>query len=331
VRSEDDRPPHRTRVWRNGKLEKEGFPAAEVSDYLEQDDTLVWLDLCAPDPDDLKVISEELGLDRHAVEDAVSEHERAKLDRYEGHLFLNVYSVELDATTGQLTTVEVSAFITERALVTVRQSADFDLDELVQRWDDEQDLARYGVAFLLHGILDMVVDQHFEAVQLLDTELEKLEDLLFEERVTDHSVQRRAFALRKSMVLLRRVLLPMREVVNTLLRRDLHVVPTEMGPYFQDVYDHTLRAAEWADSLRDGVSNAMDTRLALQSNRLNEVMKKVTSWAAIIAVPTAVTGFYGMNVPYPGFSQHWGFFASAGIVILSSLGLYAIFKKRGWL
>jgi Mg2+ and Co2+ transporters len=75
----------------------------------------------------------------------------------------------------------------------------------------------------------------------------------------------------------------------------------------------------------------MDTRLALQGNRLNEVMKKVTSWAAIIAVPTAVTGFYGMNVPYPGFSQHWGFFASVVIVVLSSLALYAIFKKRGWL
>jgi magnesium transporter len=331
VSSKDDRAPHRTRVWRNGKLEKEGFPAAEISDHLEQDDTLVWLDLCAPGPDDLKLISEELGLDPHAVEDAVSAHERAKLDRYSGHLFLNVYWVELDAASGELRTVEVSAFITERALVTVRQSADFDLDALVQRWDDQDDLAQYGVAFLLHGLLDMVVDQHFEAVQVLDSELEKLEDLLFEEGVSDKSVQRRAFSLRKSLVLLRRVLLPMREVVNTLLRRDLHVVPTAMGPYFQDVYDHTLRAAEWSDSLRDGVSNAMDTRLALQSNRLNEVMKKVTSWAAIIAVPTAVTGFYGMNVPYPGFGQHWGFVTSVLVLVVTGLGLYAIFKKRGWL
>ncbi|MDX6429624.1 MAG: magnesium transporter [Streptosporangiaceae bacterium] len=328
---EGDRPPHRTRVWRYGTLETDGFPAAEISDYLEQDDTLVWLDLCAPGPDDLKLITEELGLDPHAVEDAVSEHERAKLDRYQGHLFLNVYSTRLDAASGELTTVEVSAFITERALVTVRQNQGFDIDALVRLWDDQADLARYGVAFLLHGLLDLVVDQHFDAVQVLDRELEKLEDLLFEERISDRTMQRRAFALRKSLVLLRRVLLPMREVVNTLLRRDLHVVPTAMGPYFQDVYDHTLRAAEWTDSLRDGVSNAMDTRLALQNNRLNEVMKKVTSWAAIIAVPTAVTGFYGMNVPYPGFSRQWGFLTSVLILVISSIGLYTIFKRRGWL
>jgi magnesium transporter len=322
---------HRTRVWRNGKLEKEDFPAAEVSDYLEQDGTTVWLDLCEPGPDDLKLISEELGLDPHAVEDAVSEHERAKLDRYSGHLFLNVYAVRLDEASGELTTVEMSAFITEQALVTVRQSPDFDLGALVELWDAQADLAHYGVGFLLHGLLDMVVDQHFDAVQVLDRELEKLEDLLFEEQISDRTMQRRAFALRKSLVLLRRVLLPMREVVNTLLRRDLHVVPTEMGPYFQDVYDHTLRAAEWTDSLRDGVSNAMDTRLALQSNRVNEVMKKVTSWAAIIAVPTAVTGFYGMNVPYPGFGAHWGFTASVAILMVSAVSLYAVFKKRGWL
>ncbi|MGI8330554.1 magnesium transporter CorA family protein [Actinomadura scrupuli] len=327
----DDRPAHRTRVWRNGTLEKEGFPAAQISDYLQQDDTLVWLDLCAPGPDDLKLITEELGLDQHAVEDAVSAHERAKLDRYDGHLFLNVYATRLDAGSGELTTVEVSAFITDRALVTVRQSEAFDVDALVEHWESQADLAKYGVAFLLHGLLDLVVDEHFDTVQSLDSELEKLEDLLFEEKITDRTMQRRAFTLRKSLVLLRRVLLPMREVVNTLLRRDLHVVPAEMGPYFQDVYDHTLRAAEWTDGLRDGVSNAMDTRLALQSNRLNEVMKKVTSWAAIIAVPTAVTGFYGMNVPYPGYGQHWGFVTGALVLVVTSLGLYAVFKKRGWL
>src|SRR5918992_2855847 len=200
----------RTRVWRNGLLEKEDFPPAEISDYLEQDDTVVWLDLCRPA--DLSIISEELGLDPLAIEDALSEHERAKLDRYPGHLFLNVYSVRLDRASGTLTTCEVSAFVTRRALVTVRQSPDFDVDELIERWAAQGDLAQHGVAFLLHSLLDLVVDQHFEAVQDLDGELEDIEDLLFEERVGDQTVQRRSFELRKSLVLLRRVILPMREV-----------------------------------------------------------------------------------------------------------------------
>lgn len=321
----------RTRVWRHGRLDKEGFAPAEISDYLEQDDTVVWLDLCAPAPEDLQVITEELGLDPLAVEDALSEHERAKLDRYPHHLFLNVYSVRLDTVSGGLLTSEVSAFATERALVTVRQNKDFDVDELAERWDAQQDLAQYGVAFLLHNLIDLVVDQHFAAVQALDTEIENLEDLLFADRVGDQTVQRRSFELRKSLVRLRQVVLPMREVVNTLLRRDLHVVPDSMAPYFQDVYDHALRAAEWTDGLRDMVTSILETRIAMQGNRLNQVMKKLTAWAAIIALPTAVTGFYGQNVPYPGSQQHWGFVVSTVLWAAGGVTLYVLFRLRDWL
>ncbi|HEX6469571.1 MAG TPA: magnesium transporter CorA family protein [Streptosporangiaceae bacterium] len=321
----------RTRVWRDGALEKEGFPVAEISDYLEQDGTVVWLDLCAPEPEDLQVITEELGLAPLAVEDALSEHERAKLDRYPQHLFLNVYSVRLDTASGELSATEVSAFVTKRALVTVRQRPDFDVEELLARWDAQQDLAQYGVAFLLHNLIDLVVDQHFTAVQALDAEIESLEDLLFAERVGDQLVQRRSFELRKSLVRLRQVVLPMREVVNTLLRRDLHVVPESMAPYFQDVYDHALRAAEWTDSLRDLVTSILETRIAMQGNRLNQVMKKLTAWAAIIALPTAVTGFYGQNVPYPGSQQHWGFIVSTALWAAGGVTLYVLFRVRDWL
>src|SRR5918999_1345675 len=136
----------RTRLWRNGRLDKQDFPATEISDYLAQDDTVVWLDLCAPT--DLSIISDELGLDPLAIEDALSVHERAKLDRYPGYLFLNVYSAQLDAASGALTTYEISAFVTQRALVTVRPTAGFDVDELVERWNSQSDLARHGVAFL---------------------------------------------------------------------------------------------------------------------------------------------------------------------------------------
>jgi magnesium transporter len=323
----------RTRVWRHGRLEAEGFPLADVSGYLAEADTVVWLDLCGPEQREMRVIAEELGLEPHAIEDAASRHERAKLDRYTGHLFLNAYDVRLDTVTGRLHTAEVSAFITERALVTVRQTPDFDVDELIQRWDGEADLAAYGVAYLLHGLLDLMVDRHFTAVQGLDEELEGLEDMLFEQqpKAADQAMQRRNFRLYKSLVLLRRVVLPMREIVNTLLRRDLHVVPADMAPYYQDVYDHVLRATEWTESLRDVVTTIQEARLAIQDNRLNEVMKKVTSWAAIIAVPTAVTGFYGQNVPYPGYGSQWGFITSCLILVTTAIALYVVFKRRDWL
>jgi len=321
----------RTRLYRDGMLEAKDFPAAQISDYLQQPGTVVWLDLCDPDPVDLEVLSEEFGLHPLAVEDAIQQHERPKLDRYQDHYFLTAYTVGLDPATGRLITSELAAFITPRALITVRKEPAFDIEGVVERWDGSADLAGHGVGFLLWGLLDFVVDGHFATVQQLDEAMEGLEDLLFDERPHGAEVQRRSFELRKSLVVLRRLVLPMREVVNSLLRRDLGLVDEAMGPYFQDVYDHVLRATEWTESLRDLVSTILETNLAIQGNRLNTITKKVTSWAAIIAVPTAVTGFYGMNVPYPGFAQHSGVLISTALIVILSGGLYLLFKRLDWL
>ena len=322
---------HHTRLYRNGVLEAEGFPAADISDHLADPASVVWFDLCDPDAEGLAAISEELGLHPLAVEDAVHDHQRPKLDRYDSHLFVNAYAVELDEASGQLVKHEVSAFITEQALVTVRKTEGFRMDEVVARWDRDPDLAKYGVGFLLWGLVDYVVDTHFEVVQTLDTQIEALEEQLFEDSAKDDSLQRRTFELRKSLVTLRRVVLPMREVVNSLLRRDLHVIAGEMVPYFQDVYDHVLRATEWTESLRDLVTTIFETHLTVRGNRLNVIMKQVTSWASIIAVPTAVTGFYGQNVPYPGFGTHGGFWMSTGITVVLAAVLYVVFRRKDWI
>ncbi len=123
----------------------------------------------------------------------------------------------------------------------------------------------------------------------------------------------------------------MREVVNALMRRDLNVVDEAMIPYYQDVYDHVLRVTEWTESLRDLVNTILETHMTMQGNRMNSIMKKVTSWAAIIAVPTAITGYYGQNVPYPGFSQPAGFWLSTFSIIVISGTLYMIFRAKDWL
>jgi magnesium transporter len=321
----------RTRLYRDGKLELEDFPPADISEYLRDPAARVWLDYCAPTQDELATIAEEFQLHPLAVEDAVNEHQRPKLDRYDTHLFLSVYGVRLDPASAELVMGEVSAFITKQALITIRKDEDTPLEPILERWDGSPELAGHGVAFLLWGLLDVIVDDHFTAVQSLDTGIEELEDLLFEDTPRSTEVQRRSFELRKSLVLLRRVVLPMREVVNSLLRRDLGVVDEAMAPYYQDVYDHVLRATEWTESLRDLVTTIRETYLTIQGNRMNLVMKKVTSWAAIIAVPTAITGFYGQNIPFPGFSDHWGFWVSSGLIVSISFGLYRAFRRWDWL
>ena len=295
----------RTRCYRGGVLTDEDFPIDEVSEHLANASSVVWVDLCAPDLQDLQMVADELGLHRLAVEDAAQGRQRPKFDCYSGHDFLSAYAVHLDVDSGQLTTGEIAAFITSSALVTVRRDEAFSIDALLARWDDGVELTKFGVGALLHGLLDFVVDGHFEVVEALDDQIEQLEDLLFDDRPHDQSVQRRSFELRKSLVHLRRVVLPMREVVNTLMRRDIGLVSDELMPYYQDVYDHVLRATEWTESLRDLVNTILETNLTIQGNRLNIITKKVTSWAAIIAVPTAITGFYGQNLPYPGFAHRW--------------------------
>lgn len=321
----------RTRLYRHGVLALEDFPVQDISQHLEEPGAFVWLDFCRPSAQDLTTIEEELSLHSLALEDAVAEHERPKLDRYDSHLYLSAYAVSLDRRSGALALSELGAFVTSRALVTVRKDDGYDIEAVVARWDESSDLAEHGVAFLLWGLLDDIVDGHFEAVHALDSEIEGLEDLLFDDRPHDTEVQRRSFELRKSLVRMRRVVLPMREMVNTLMRRDLHVLEEGMTPYYQDVYDHVLRATEWTESLRDMVATILETNLTIQGNRMNLVMKKVTSWAAIIAVPTAITGFYGQNVPYPGFARHAGFWMSTALIVgLSSL-LYWTFRRRDWL
>ena len=216
-------------------------------------------------------------------------------------------------------------------MVTVRKSDQFDIEAVVGRWNSASELAKSGVGFLLHGLLDYIVDGYFEAVQSLDDQIEDLEDTVFEDKVDTRAMQRRSLDLRKSLVKLRRVVLPMREVVNSLMRRDLKVVDDTMAPYFQDVYDHVLRASEWTESLRDLVTTIRETQLTIQGNRLNVIMKKLTGWAAIIAVPTAITGFYGQNVPYPGFEAWWGFAVSTAAIVVIAGALYLLFKRRDWL
>lgn len=323
----------RTRLYRDGTLTRENFPPDQISDELRQrHGCIIWLDLCEPTTEQLDIIGREFGFHELAIEDALEETQRTKIDRYQTHLFMTAYSATVDDLTGELVTHQIATFITHHALITVRKDAAFDIDPVVARWDGSADLAKHGESFLLYGLLDYLVDGHFRAVEQLDDAIERTEDDLFDSRRDAiESVQRRSFQLRKSLVQLRRITLPTREVLNTLLRHDLDYVREPMAPYFRDIYDHVIRAAEWTDSLRDLVTTIVETNLSVQGNRMNLIMKKVTSWAAIIAVPTAITGWYGQNVPYPGYGATAGVIATSALIVGLAVGLFILFRRKDWL
>jgi magnesium transporter len=320
-----------TRVYRKGVLDGEDFPVADVSEYLAEPDTLVWVDFCRPSKAQLQELAAELGLHELAVEDALEPHQRPKLDRYATHLFFASHAVRVDAEAGVLDETEVDAFISGRWLITVRKDDGFPMGPVLSRWDRSPDLASHGVSFLLYGLLDVVVDGYFDAVEAFDAYYEEVSEGIFSEHPLDPSEQRQWFDMRRAMVRFHRLVVPLREAISSLMRREDAAVSEQLYPFFQDVYDHILRVTESSDSLRDLVSTIVETNLSLRDYRQNVIVKKVSSWAAIIAVPALITGYYGMNVPYPGFGNHWGVVASAALMIGVSAGLYALFRRLNWL
>lgn len=321
----------RTRAWRDGKLIAHDFPVAEVSDYLEHPDVLVWVDLFAPDQVQLTELAGELNLHELAVEDALSEHQRPKIDYYDSHIFLSCHSARVDSAAGTLAETEINAFVGPRWMITVRKDDGFSMDPVCARWDRSADLATHGVGFLLYGLLDLVIDGYFDAVREFDDYYDAVSEGLFADQPLDPNQQREWFRMRRALVRFHRLVVPMREAVSGLMRREHGTVSTGMYPYYQDVYDHVLRATESTEALRDLVATIVETNLSLRDYRQNQIVKKVTSWAAIVAVPTLVTGYYGMNVPYPGFARHWGFVVSTVIMAVMVVALYWTFKRREWL
>ena len=321
----------RTRSYRRGVLAAEGFDVADISDHLADPDTVLWVDLCTPTMEQLHELNDELGLHELAVEDALGPHQRPKLDHYATHLFLSCHAVRVDLEQGRLAETEVDAFLNERWLVTVRKDEKFAIEPVLERWDRSPDLTQHGVSFLLYGLLDVVVDGYFDAVQAFDDYYDDVSDNIFSEHPLDPIEQRRWFDMRRAMVRFHRLAVPLREAVSSLMRREHAAVPEDLYPYYQDVYDHILRISESSDSLRDLVSTIVETNLSLRDYHQNQIVKKVTSWAAIIAVPTLITGYYGMNVPYPGSGSTAGVVASAILVLVISGSLYLLFRRRDWL
>lgn len=321
-----------SRSYRHGKLDDEGFPVEAVSEHLDREDTFVWVDLLGPTREDIAVLAEELGLHELAVEDALEPHQRPKLDHYPTHQFLSCHAVRVAPDGVGLEKAEIDAFIGDRWLVTVHDADGFfDMGTVVERWDKSADLAVHGVTFLVYGLLDVVVDGYFDTVQTFDEFYDDISESIFDEKPLSHEQQERWFTMRKALMRFHRLGAPLREAVSSMMRREHSVVPEDMYPYYQDVYDHILRVADSTDSLRELVGTIVETNLSLRDYRQNEIVKKVSGWAAIIAVPALITGFFGMNVPFPGSQQDSGFWLSVTVLVVASTGLYTVFRSHDWL
>jgi magnesium transporter len=323
-----------TRLYQDGRVVERDFDADRAGRLLaDRPGAVLWLDLYRPGDGDLARLAEEFHLHPLAVEDALQDHERPKLDRYPDHLFLNVYAVDVSTEPEHppFGKTEISAFVTDRALITVRK-APSDTERFVERWEADAELAAHGgVALLLHGLLDTVVDGHMTAAERLDEATDDIEDALLSEGGAPREMRLRGLRLRKTTAALRRAVAPMPEVVAQALRADLGLVDERLTPYYRDVEDHARHTVDQIEHLRDRIEGLLQADLAEQSNVLNDITRKLAAWAAVIAVPTAITGYFGQNIPYPGFGKVGGFLQSVALITVTAGGLYLFLKRRRWL
>lgn len=322
-------------AWRDGKVVAEDFPLDELDTMIADQRNLVWYDMGDPTHDLVDALARELAFDFHVVEDALDPGERPKVTRHDHHIFIQAYALSLAEPAGYASRVRhtrVSAFVVRNALITVRMGEGFDVAALVDTWLHDPTLVGYGVGGLLHALLDQLVDTHYDVTQELDDGMETLEDMLFDDQPQTSQVSRLAYRLRRELVEVRRLTMPMRGLVDAVIRYSREVGWDEgLRGYYEDLLDHVLREAEWTESLRDLVGSIFETNLSLNDMRLNVVMKKLSAWAAIIAVPTLVTGWFGMNVPYPGYGLNIGLVAASGVIVVSAVVLFVLFRRHDWL
>ena len=314
------------RTYRGGKAQEHADPKV-IASLAQGGDGLLWVDLVDPEEDDLTCIQEQFDLHPLAMEDVRKHHQRPKLDQYSTHCFIVAYSSELQ---------EVDFFVGDHWLVTVREH-----DEDGRSWDDSGARARFErltpdvatVGFLVYVLLDELVDGYFAAADEAEDVLEDVEDVIFEEfGANGGEVHQRLFEVRRRLVAFRRVAVPLRDVVSALLRGEVKSVDEEARVHMQDVYDHVLRVVDQLDAHRELVGNAVDANLAMMSNRMNAVMKQMTSWGAILLGSTLVAGIYGMNFEHmPELKWRFGYAFALSLMALITLVGYRFFKRKDWL
>jgi magnesium transporter len=317
------------RLYKDGVLHEEGFDPARVHELLELEGHRVWLDLEDPDENDLEMIGKEFGLHPLSVEDTRHRGQRPKIEIFPTYMFIVLHALSLDQD-AELRDSEIHAFAGHRFLLTLRYEPAFDLSEVLDRWDRQPQHTTEGGAFFFYVLLDEIVDAYFDVVERFEDISEEIEDRVFAEK-PDPDIQETIFHVKRQVVTFRRLVMPLREVLDFMQERPAFVTPT-LEPYYRDVADHVIRTLEFVDSIRDLLTTALEAELSQVSNRMNEIMKKLTSWAAIILIPTLIAGIYGMNFTHmPELRWRYGYYFALGFMFLIGLILYRSFKRRDWL
>ncbi|TAL86628.1 MAG: magnesium/cobalt transporter CorA [Rhodanobacter sp.] len=300
-----------------------------ISDTLAQPDTFVWVGLHEPDEALLEKLQEEFGLHDLAIEDAHNAHQRTKIETYGDSLFLVVQTAQL--VEGHLAFGETHIFLGPRYLVTVRHGASLSYAPARRTCEHTPELLALGPSYGLYGVLDFIVDNMSPIIRDFREELQQLEKDIFAETFNRDTV-RRLYDMQHELMRLRLAVAPLQDIISQLVRLHPNLIPDELRAYFRDVYDHVFRVNESISAMREMLAAAISVNLSLVSFGQNEVMKKLAGWAAMLAAPTLLTSWYGMNFTHmPELSQPWAYPAMITLMVVVVGGIFFLLKRSKWL
>ena len=303
----------------------------QIQGSLATPDRFIWLGLYDPDHALLRRVQQQFALHDLAIEDAGNAHQRPKLELYEDSLFVVLRTAQLVPGTHRLEFGETHLFIGRNYVITVRHGSLRSHIGVRQRCETTPHLLAKGPGYVLYAVMDFVVDQYLPIVQELEEDVQQIEEVIFGDRSAPDA-SARIYHLKRDLLALRRAVSPLVDVCNRLMRFDLPHIPNDTRPYFRDVYDHIVRLNDTIDAQRELLTTALEAHLSLMSVAQNEHMKRITAWAAMIAVPTMIAGIYGMNFAnMPELQWTYGYYGSLLAMVLASVGLFVGFRRSGWL
>jgi magnesium transporter len=304
--------------------------AADISELRLEPDNVIWADVSDPTSADFEELGEEFGFHHLSIEDCRTEHQRPKIEEYTGYYFIVLYEAQLSGVNDRLELRELNIFFGKNYLVTVHSRPIRAINTATRLWHEWSDRAELGAGLLTYLLIDAIVDDYLPLLDIISERMDDLEDSIFGEWRAQ--VIEEIFAVKKKLLFLRRSVTPLRDVFNTMLRREQPIFPREIHVYFQDVFDHLIRVADTIDTMRDMLSSTMDAYLSVSGNRMNKIMKRLTSVATILMSVTLIAGIYGMNFNFmPELHWRYGYVLALLSMVGVGMALYWYLKKVDWL
>lgn len=304
-------------------------PIHEAGEWARKDGHVVWIGLLEPEAALLKCVQEQFGLHPLAVEDATNAHQRPKLEQYGDALFVVARTAQM--IDKRIAFGETHIFVGRGYIVSVRHGASTSYTSVRQHWETCPTSLAKGEDFILYAILDFIVDNYMPVLEAIHDEVEEIEDKVLARPMGRPDIER-LYMLRRDLLRLRNSVGPLVEVCQRLTNGSVPQVRPTLAPMFRDVTDHVRTVQEKIDSLREVLAFAFEASLLVGQSQENAITKRLASWAAILAVPTALAGIYGMNFKnMPELEMHYGYYGVLAVIVTTCLTLFWRFKRNGWL